>query len=127
MLHQWRQRGRHLKREAFVLWLACRHPGVPWAARLVIVGVIAYAMSPIDLIPDFVPVLGQIDDLLLVPLGLALALRLIPPPVMAACRQEAERAPAAGGPMPRGIATVVAGIWLLLAAAGLALVIQLDQ
>ncbi|WP_233218875.1 YkvA family protein [Deinococcus arcticus] len=85
---------RRLKAELLALSLAARDPRTPWYARAWAALVLAYALSPIDLIPDFIPVLGQLDDLLLVPAGLWLALRLIPPAVMADARQQAEAAPA---------------------------------
>ena len=68
-----------IKRDIAVLWLAARHPAVPWLAKAVAAATVAYALSPIDLIPDFVPVLGYLDDLLIVPAGILLAVRLIPP------------------------------------------------
>jgi uncharacterized membrane protein YkvA (DUF1232 family) len=71
------------------LWIAARDPGVPWHAKAVAASVAAYALSPIDLIPDVVPVLGYLDDLLIVPLGILLAVRLVPPALMAAFRAEA--------------------------------------
>lgn len=80
---------RALKRDVTALWLAPRDQRVPWFAKAVAVAVAAYALSPIDLIPDFVPVLGYLDDLLIVPLGVALAVRLIPPLVMADLRKKA--------------------------------------
>jgi len=73
------------------LWLAARDPRVPWYAKAVAGAVAAYALSPIDLIPDFVPVLGYLDDLIIVPLGILLAVRLVPPDLMAEFRAEAER------------------------------------
>jgi len=79
-------RARALGSETRALWLAARHPDTPWSARLLIALVAGYALSPLDLIPDFIPVLGYLDDLVLVPLGLALAIRLVPPQVMAGCR-----------------------------------------
>ncbi len=104
-------RARHLKREVVALWIAARDPRTPLAARLVPAAVAAYALSPIDLIPDFIPVLGQLDDLLIVPLGIVLAVRLIPPPLMAVFRTEAE----ARATRPRSLiaAAVIALIWLL--------------
>ena len=80
---------RKLKRETLVLYFAARHPRTPWCAKLFAAVVVAYALSPIDLNPDFVPVLGYFDDLILVPLGIALAIRLIPPTVLAECRAQA--------------------------------------
>lgn len=81
-----KSRAHLLKAEVLGLYIAARDPRTPWLARLVILLVVAYALSPIDLIPDFIPVLGLLDDLLLVPIGIALALRLIPPHVMTDAR-----------------------------------------
>ena len=116
-LDAWQVWARGLKRDTYALYLACRDPRVPWYAKVLAAAVVAYALSPIDLIPDFIPVLGYLDDLLLIPVGLALALRLIPAPVMAECRREAAARLAAGSGRPHswiGAAVVVAG-WLLLA------------
>jgi len=77
-LGRWRARARELKIQVHALGLACRDPRTPWYAKAFAALVAAYALSPIDLIPDFIPVLGQLDDLLLVPLGVAVAVRLIP-------------------------------------------------
>ncbi len=81
-----RDRARVLKREVTALGLAVQDPRTPWYARVLAVAVIAYALSPIDLIPDFIPVLGYLDDLILVPAGIALVIRLIPAEVMAEAR-----------------------------------------
>ena len=89
----WRRWARQLKIEVYALYLAYRDPRVPWYARLVAVCVVGYAFSPIDLIPDPIPVLGYLDDLVLVPLGILLAVRLIPPKVM-----REHRAPPPGPP-----------------------------
>lgn len=94
MLRRLRDLARHLKAELLALSLAARDPRTPWPARLLAGLVLAYALSPIDLIPDFIPVLGQLDDLLLVPAGLWLVLRLIPPPVLADARAQAAAHPA---------------------------------
>jgi uncharacterized membrane protein YkvA (DUF1232 family) len=82
---------KRLKRDVLALWLASRDRRVPWHAKLAAGAVAAYALSPIDLIPDFIPVLGYLDDLLIVPLGIMLAVRLVPAPLMSEFRQEAER------------------------------------
>jgi uncharacterized membrane protein YkvA (DUF1232 family) len=87
---------RRLKRELHAVFIAARDTRTPWIARLLAACVLAYALSPIDLIPDFIPVLGQLDDLLLVPLGIWLCLKLIPPAVMADAREKASTAPAPG-------------------------------
>jgi len=81
-----------LKRDGYAVYLASRDPRVPWYAKAVAVAVAAYALSPIDLIPDFIPVLGYLDDLILVPAGLWLAIALIPDEVMTECRAQADAA-----------------------------------
>ena len=122
MLDIWKQRARKLKAETYAIYLAYRDPRVPWYARLFAGVVVAYAFSPIDLIPDFIPVLGYLDDLLLVPVGIVLALKMIPPEVMAECRAKAQETIAAGKPVSRAAAAVIIGVWLLLLALGIALV-----
>ena len=86
----WKDRVKALKRETFTLYLACRHPRVPWYAKILALLVVGYALSPIDLIPDFIPVIGYLDDLILIPLGLMLVIRMIPEDVLAECRQKSE-------------------------------------
>ncbi len=114
-LARWRQRARALKREVFALYLAVRDPRCPWYARLFAGIVVAYAFSPIDLIPDFIPVLGYLDDLILVPLGIAVAIRLIPPQVLRESRAKAGRVMAEGKPVSKVAAVVIVVIWLALA------------
>jgi uncharacterized membrane protein YkvA (DUF1232 family) len=112
-LQQLKARARDLKRQVFVLYAACRDPRVPWYAKALALGVVAYAFSPIDLIPDFIPVLGLLDDLILVPLGIMLVLRLIPEPVLADCRAQAEALQAGDRPTSRLAAALVIAVWLL--------------
>ncbi|MGO4815932.1 YkvA family protein, partial [Cupriavidus sp. 2MCAB6] len=90
-LERARQWARHLTRDVVALWIAARDPRTPWHAKALAAGVAAYALSPIDLIPDFIPILGYLDDLLIVPAGIALAVRLIPSELMAEFRREAEQ------------------------------------
>ena len=116
ILADFKQRVRHLKGETFALYLAARHPATPWYAKLFVAGIVAYAFSPIDLIPDFVPVLGYVDDLILIPIGITLAIRMIPPAVLTECRARAQESMAGGKPVSRAAAAVIVGIWLLLAA-----------
>ena len=94
------------------MYLACRDPRVPWYAKAVALGLVAYALSPIDLIPDFVPVLGYLDDLVVIPLGVLLVRRLIPDDVMADCRARAQVMTTR--PVSVVGATIVIGTWLLL-------------
>lgn len=106
----WRERARKLKQDVVAVALAMRDPRVPWYAKLLGACVVAYALSPIDLIPDFIPVLGYLDDLVLVPLGLFLVLRLIPPAVLAEHRAAA--AEMAERPVSYAGAAAVILVWL---------------
>lgn len=121
-IEAWRQRARRLKTETFALYLAYKDPRTPWYARLFAACVVGYAFSPIDLIPDPIPVLGYLDDLVLVPLGVALALKMVPALVMAECRAKAQEAVDNGRPTNWVAAGIVVAIWLLLAALALMLV-----
>lgn len=111
----WRAWARRVKRDVFALYLAYRDPRTPWYARVVAICVVAYAFSPIDLIPDPIPVLGYLDDLILVPLGIMLAVRLIPADVMAECRLAAATRFQNGKPVNWIAAAVIICIWLLVA------------
>lgn len=111
-----------LKRDVIALWLAARDPEVPWYAKAVAGLVAAYALSPIDLIPDVVPVLGYLDDLVVVPLGILLALRLIPPERMAALRMKAEAIGAR--PVSRAGLVAIVLIWLAGGAFALAFLVR---
>ncbi|MEJ5311229.1 MAG: YkvA family protein [Anaerolineae bacterium] len=124
-MESWKQRARQLKAETYALYLAYRDPRTPWYARVFTAIVVGYAFSPIDLIPDFIPVLGYVDDLVLVPLGIWLALKLIPPEVMAESRSRAQESLANGKPVNRAAAVVIVAIWLLLAVLGITLIARL--
>lgn len=114
VLARWRERVRALKRETYALALAARHPSTPWYARLWAVAVVAYLLCPLDLVPDFVPLVGQLDDLVLVPLGIWLAYRLIPPAVLAECRGRAREALETPDPrVVRAVTLAVVAIWAL--------------
>ncbi len=108
MVERLKARARALQTESYALYLAARDPRTPWTARLLVLLVVAYALSPIDLIPDFIPVLGYLDDLIIVPAGIALALRLIPPQVMIDARLRARLQP------PRSLGTAGALIIILI-------------
>src|SRR5437667_10885356 len=90
LLETWKRQARLLKLEAYALYLACRDPRVPWYAKAFAACVAGYAFSPIDIIPDPIPVLGYLDDLVLVPLGVLVVRRMIPKPVLDECRQRAK-------------------------------------
>jgi uncharacterized membrane protein YkvA (DUF1232 family) len=123
-LRAWQQRASRLRLEVNALYLVYRDPRTPPYARLLAACVMAYALSPVDLIPDFIPVLGHLDDLVLVPLGIALTLRMIPAPVLTDCRAKAQAGlspdrPASG----KAVATVFV-LWLLLAALVISLIVR---
>jgi uncharacterized membrane protein YkvA (DUF1232 family) len=124
-IEDWKRRVRELKLEVYALYLAYKDPRVPWYARAFGACVVAYAFSPLDLIPDFIPILGYLDDLILVPLGIALAIRMIPPTVLAECRVQAREILKQGKPVNRTATLIIIGIWLLLAALSIAIVIKL--
>ncbi|HRJ41162.1 MAG: DUF1232 domain-containing protein [Caldilineaceae bacterium] len=115
MLTHWKARAHQLKTETFALYLVCRDPRTPWYARLLAGVVVAYAFSPIDLIPDPIPILGYLDDLLLVPGGILLARRLIPPVVLAESREWAAALMAQGRPVNWYAAGVIVLLWLAVA------------
>jgi uncharacterized membrane protein YkvA (DUF1232 family) len=108
---------RDLKAQVITLWFARRHPDMPLCAKIMAVLVVAYAFSPIDLIPDFIPVLGYLDDLVLLPLGIFATLKLVPPHVLQASRDEAERylMTRKGRPPNYYVAAVIILIWLAAA------------
>ncbi|MGQ5701489.1 YkvA family protein [Sandaracinobacteroides sp. A072] len=112
-LSSWAKETSHrLRRDAHMLWIAARDPRTPLLAKLVGGLIATYVLSPIDLIPDFVPVLGLLDELILVPLGLALAVWLVPAPLMAEFRAQADRA--VERPISRAGALLIIGLWVMI-------------
>jgi len=109
-----RERARQLKTEVLALFLAARHPRTPWYAKLFLVAIVAYALSPIDLIPDFIPVLGLVDEIILLPFAIALAVKMVPAEVMAECRSRASQGRPDGSRAGRIGAAIVVLIWLAL-------------
>lgn len=116
MWQRLRNWARLLKAETVVLWFCCKHPGTPLTAKILATAVVAYALSPIDLIPDFIPVIGYLDDVILIPIGIYLVLKLIPQPVIAECRIQARDWLDAQHAKPRNYvaATVIVIVWLAL-------------
>lgn len=112
-LRQWASR---IKQDSITLWFAYRHPETPWHVRLLCLLVVAYALSPIDLIPDFIPILGYLDDLLLLPLLIRLSVTLLPPSVISECRQQAVAWQSAQNQKPRSLlgALLILLLWSLL-------------
>ena len=115
VLESWKQRARQLKVETYAVYLAYNDPRVPLHARVFAACVVGYAFSPIDLIPDPIPILGYLDDLVLVPLGIALALRMIPENVMVECREKADAAMREGKPTNWKAAAAIVAVWVLTA------------
>jgi uncharacterized membrane protein YkvA (DUF1232 family) len=116
LLQRLRGWAKALKRQVMVLWFSSRHPETPWLPKLVALVVVAYALSPIDLIPDFIPLLGYLDDVILLPLGIALVIHLLPANVLEDCRQQAAQweHSRAKRPVNRIAATIIILIWLTL-------------
>ena len=111
----WKARAHQLKTEVYALYLAYKDPRTPWYARIFAAVVVAYAFSPIDLIPDPIPVLGYLDDLVLIPLGVYLALKMIPGEVMVECRSRAKEVMAQGKPVNIWAAAVIVVTWVAVA------------
>jgi uncharacterized membrane protein YkvA (DUF1232 family) len=118
-LQRWKERARTIKREVYTLYLAYRDPRTPWYGKAFAALVVAYAFSPIDLIPDFIPVLGYLDDLVLLPIGVLIAVRMIPAEVMIDARAKAEEVQRAGKPINWVGAVIIGAIWIALAVLGI--------
>jgi len=116
-MKSWKERARRLKTELFALYLAARHPRTPWYAKLAVAGFVAYAVTPVDLFPDALPILGLVDDLIFVPIAIALAVRFVPAEVLSECRLRAHERIAA---QPKVSGWLIGAIWVGLAAAGVA-------
>jgi len=109
-----KDRAKQLKREVPAVFLAIKHKETPWYAKVVAFIVVAYALSPVDLIPDFIPILGYLDDILILPVLLALAIRWIPDNIMEECRMKAENMWQNGKPKKWYYALPIVIVWLLL-------------
>ena len=115
-IEHWKQQARQLTLEVYALYLAYQDPRVPWYARVFAACVVGYAFSPIDLIPDFIPVLGYLDDLILIPWGIKIAISMIPAYVMIESRTKAHKIIRQGKPVNRIAAVIIVSVWLFLAA-----------
>lgn len=118
MMKRWAERARQLKLELFALYLVARHPRTPWYAKLVVAGCFAYAVTPVDLFPDALPILGFVDDLIFVPLAVALAVRFVPAAVLAECRAQAHERMSVTSKSSTLI--LMLAVWAALLAAGIA-------
>lgn len=110
MLERWKHWARAMRRDAHALYLAARDPRVPWYAKALALAIAAYATSPIDLVPDFIPVIGYLDDLLIVPAGIGFVIRLIPPEIMTEHRERAVAAQER--PVSKTTAAVIILVWV---------------
>lgn len=117
MLSQLRETARRIKRDGIMLWFACRHPRTPWWVKALAVFVVAYALSPIDLVPDFIPVLGYLDDVILLPGLIWLIVQIMPRDVRDECRVQAQdwMAQQQRKPISRWGIAFVLGVWALVA------------
>jgi uncharacterized membrane protein YkvA (DUF1232 family) len=111
-IDKWKGKAEFLKTETYAIYLVYRHPQTPWYTKVLAGLVAAYAFSPIDLIPDFIPVFGYLDDLILVPLGIWLTFKMIPPAVVDECREKALIQLEGGKPVNIPMAVVIVIVWL---------------
>lgn len=109
-----RLNARKIKRDTSALYLACKHPDTPIYAKLFAILVVGYALSPIDLIPDFIPVLGYVDDIILLPLGISFAIKLIPKNIMEECREKSENLFRNGKPKNWAAGSIIILIWVVV-------------
>ncbi len=116
IIEKWKECAKELKQELHAIYLACKDPRTPWYAKALATCVVGYALSPIDLIPDPIPILGYMDDFILLPLGIAAVRKMIPPAILAECREKAKEA--AGQRKSRNLvaAAIVVFIWIVLVA-----------
>ena len=112
LIDGWKERASQLKMEVYALYLAYKDDRTPWYAKVFTAMVVGYAFSPIDLIPDFIPVLGYLDDLVLIPLGAVVAIKMIPPQVMEESRAKARQVLANGEPVNKVAAAVILLVWV---------------
>jgi uncharacterized membrane protein YkvA (DUF1232 family) len=115
-LETWKWRARELTAQTYALYLAYRHPRTPWYAKVFAALVVSYVFSPVDPIPDFIPVVGFLDEMVVVPIGVALAAKLVPPDVFVECREKARGVAEGEKPVSRVAVVVVVAIWLLFVA-----------
>jgi uncharacterized membrane protein YkvA (DUF1232 family) len=112
-LEAWKQRARQLSAQTFVLYLAYRHPRTPWYGKVFAALIVGYVFSPIDPIPDFIPGVGLLDEMVVVPIGVLIAAKMIPRQVMEECQEKARAMAEGEKPVSRAAAVVVVAVWLL--------------
>ena len=124
-LEAWKQRARQLSAQTYALYLAYRHPRTPWYAKVFAALVVGYVFSPIDPIPDFIPVVGLLDEMVVVPIGVLIAAKMIPREVMEECQEKAREVAEGQKPVSRVAAVVVVAVWLLCVALAVFLTMRL--
>ena len=115
VLERWKEKARALKQEIRAIYLCCKDPRTPWYARAFAGCIVAYALSPIDLIPDFIPILGYVDELILLPVGIAAVRKMIPPVVLDECRLKAKGASIQRKGKGWVVAGIIIAVWISLA------------
>jgi uncharacterized membrane protein YkvA (DUF1232 family) len=123
-LEAWRRRARQLSAQTYTLYLAYRHPRTPWYAKVFAALIVGYVFSPIDPIPDFIPGVGLLDEMVVVPIGVLIAAKMIPPDVLAECREKAREVAKGEKPVSRVAAVVVVAVWLLCVAVAVFLALR---
>jgi uncharacterized membrane protein YkvA (DUF1232 family) len=124
-LEAWKRRARQLSAQTYALYLAYRHPRTPWYAKVFAALVVGYVFSPIDPIPDFLPGVGLLDEMVVVPIGVLIAAKMIPQEVLEECRERAREVAEGEKPVSRVAAVVVVAIWLVCGALAVFLVLYL--
>src|SRR5918996_5840906 len=124
-LEAWKRRARELSAQTYALYLAYRHPRTPWYAKVFAALVVGYVLSPIDPIPDFIPGVGLLDEMVVVPIGVLIAAKMIPREVMDECREKAREVAEGEKPVSRVAAVVVVAVWLLCVALAVFLAMRL--
>jgi len=124
-VESWKRRARQLSAQVYALYLALRHPRTPWYAKVFAALIVGYVFSPIDPIPDFIPVVGLLDEIVVVPVGVLIAMKMIPAEVFAECQEEARKVAEGEKPVSRLAAVVVVIIWLLCVALAVFLALRI--
>ncbi len=123
-LEAWKRRARQLSAQTYALYLAYRHPRTPWYAKVFAALIVGYVFSPIDPIPDFIPGVGLLDEMVVVPIGVLIAAKMIPPDVLEECREKAREVAKGEKPVSRVAAVVVVAVWLLCVALAVILALR---
>ena len=124
-LELWKLWARQLTAQTYALYLAYRHPRTPWYAKVFVALVVGYVFSPIDPIPDFIPVVGLLDEMVVVPIGVLLAAKITPPDVFEECKEKAREVAEGEKPMSRIAAVVIVAVWLMCVALAVLLALRL--